>query len=147
MEQYILAKYDISGSQSYLFASNLLRENVSAPNGGRDILKEVLPDALNDWAAAVKGKVITDWEGVKDGTFLMEDEQELLAEVLYIGGGKAFIIYRNQAFYDEAGRQFSVKATENYQIEEVLTVSVDVHLNNFPGDITRLNQRMGELPP
>lgn len=42
MEPFILAKYDVSGIQSYIFASNRLRKNVGASIIVGRILKKLL---------------------------------------------------------------------------------------------------------
>ena len=45
---YILAKFDVSGIQQYIFATNRLRENVGASSQVTKILEEYLPIAIGE---------------------------------------------------------------------------------------------------
>ncbi|WP_343208482.1 hypothetical protein [Anaerolentibacter hominis] len=108
-------------------------------------MKDMLPDTLIEWSAAGSGKVNTDWASEDKRRFLMIDDADVSAEVLYIGGGNAFVIYRDESVYNQVSRQFAIKVTEECQGITVLTTSTEVHLKDFPGDIECLNQKMGQL--
>ena len=62
---YILAKYDVSGIQQYIFATNRLRENVGASFQVTRILEEYLPEAIKA-ATAPQQENITESINVLD---------------------------------------------------------------------------------
>lgn len=145
MAPYILAKYDVSGIQAYIFASNRLRENVKASAYVGKILKEMLPAALAECLNGDSERAILEWDKIEYGKFRMADSQNLLAEIIYIGGGNAFVVYRDKTCYNQASRHFAKKVTAQCQGVTVLTSSVETDLNNFSQDIRSLNQKMGEI--
>ena len=103
--KYILAQYDISGIQDYIFATNRLRENVGASYNVNRILNLFLPDAINEAVKTEGGFALINWNTEKS-EFQFESNQEILAEVLYIGGGNAVVIYRNRRLYDKSQPYF-----------------------------------------
>ena len=145
MSQYILAKYDVSGIQSYIFASRQLRENVGASQNVGRILKETLPDVLTEWAAASPDTVRTNWDNPKNWEFSLPQTKELQAEILYIGGGNAFVVYREETAYNQVSRLFAMKMMEQCQGVTVLSAHVEANPDNFPGDLKRLNQEMAQI--
>lgn len=145
MGKCVLAKYDVSGIQSYIFASRQLRENVGASYNVGKILREILPLILKLWAADRPGNVVTDWEQIEAGKFLLPSSPDILAEILYIGGGNAFVVYREAAFYNQVSRMFAMEMHEKCQGVTVLTSYVEVELGNFSHDLIRLNQEMANM--
>lgn len=145
MSQYILAKYDVSGIQSYIFASRQLRENVGASQNVGRILRETLPGILTEWAMSCPDTVRTNWEDPKNWGFSLPKTEELLAEILYIGGGNAFVVYREETAYNQVSRLFAMKMMEQCQGVTVLSAHVEANPDNFPGDLERLNQEMAQI--
>lgn len=141
---YILAQYDISGIQNYIFATNRLRENVGASiNVGR-ILKLFLPEAIKT-VAGTEVTAITDWELVENGEFLSESNPDILAEVLYIGGGNAVVVYRSRQLYDDVSKALAIKVAENCQGITVLSAFVETGLGEYSDKITELEEELSEL--
>ena len=145
MSQYILAKYDVSGIQSYIFASRQLRENVGASQNVGQILKETLPGVLTEWAASSPDTVRTNWDNSENWEFSLPQTKELLAEILYIGGGNAFVVYREETAYNQVSRLFAMKMMEQCQGVTVLSAYVEATPDDFPGDLKRLNQEMAQI--
>ena len=121
--KYILAQYDISGIQDYIFATNRLRENVGASYNVNRILNLFLPDAINEAVKTEGGFALINWNTEKS-EFQFESNQEILAEVLYIGGGNAVVIYRNRRLYDKSSHIFAIKVAENCHGITVLSAFV-----------------------
>lgn len=141
----ILAKYDVSGIQSYIFATNRLRENVGASYNVSNVLNQLLPDAIRETAASGSGSAaVTEWKEVKDGRFLSANHQEIDAEILYIGGGNAVVIYKDEIIYNKASRLFAIKIAE--QCQGITVVSACVNMGeDYSNDMEQLNQELAVI--
>ena len=86
----LLAIYDLSGIQSFLFSSNRLREISGA--------SAVVHDALFFCLPTLFGETEDDWKTRK--TITLDDGEE--KKIVYIGGGNALALYDTEktcAFY------------------------------------------------
>lgn len=141
---YILAKYDVSGIQSYIFATNRLRENAGASYQVTRILEEFLPEAM-EGALSDKGEVktvITKWDS-QDSLSLPEDDG-IQAEIVYIGGGNAVVLYRTKEQYIKVGQRLGRKVAENCQGLYLAATCIDTKLIDFRSDVKRLDDSLAE---
>lgn len=93
----ILAIYDLSGIQSFIFATNKLKEMV----GGSDIVT----NALSENIPCVLGESREDWKG--DNAFSFSDSD--VAKTVYIGGGNALVAFADEATYEEKTKELQKK--------------------------------------
>ena len=142
--KYILAQYDISGIQDYIFATNRLRENVGASYNVNRILNLFLPDAINEAVKTEGGFALINWNTEKS-EFQFESNQEILAEVLYIGGGNAVVIYKNRRLYDKSSHIFAIKVAENCHGITVLSAFVETGLEDYCKEIEELEMELSNL--
>lgn len=113
-EQFLLAVYDISGIQEFIFASNRLKENIGGSYIVGSMMRTHFPEVLEQVASKRNGKVMTDWEEASFGLF---DDPDGLAEIIYIGGGNALVVYRDWKLYNEVNKQFSLEVIkESYTL-------------------------------
>ena len=141
---YILAKYDVSGIQSYIFATDRLRENAGASYQVTRILEEFLPEAMKG-VLSDNGEVktvITKWDR-QDSLSLPEDEG-IQAEIVYIGGGNAVVLYRTKEQYIKVGQNLGRKVAENCQGLYLAAACIDTKLIDFRSDMKRLDDRLAE---
>lgn len=87
MEQ-VLAIYDISGIQSFIFATNKLREMAGGSEIVHRALFEFIPEKLG------YGK--SSWQ---DEEFSNVIDNERQGNIIYIGGGNALVLFKNKATY------------------------------------------------
>ena len=102
-EKAVLAMYDVRGIQSYIFKSNAAKEII----GASVIVANVIMDGLNAYvrkniAEAVKENYMTDWENDNEHAFL--ENREIQMQVLFIGGGNAYVLFRNGAECEKVNR-------------------------------------------
>ncbi|GIP64006.1 hypothetical protein J32TS6_25610 [Virgibacillus pantothenticus] len=102
---FLLAVYDITGIQDYIFASNYLKENIGASYIVGKMVGKHLVDVLKDRVENNR-EVKTCWAKERDKIFIFDDDK-IKAEVVYIGGGNALVIYRDWKLYNEVNRQFA----------------------------------------
>lgn len=144
IKERILAKYDVSGIQSYIFATNRLRENMGASYNVGRVLKQLLPEAIRESVALDPGKKVeTDWKK-ENGKFLSADNQEIAAEILYIGGGNAVVIYEDEALYNKASRLFAIKTAEQCQGITVVSAGVSMK-DDYSEDMARLDLELAVI--
>lgn len=145
MHNWLLAKYDVSGIQSYIFATNRLQENVGASKNVGKILKEFLKEAIEEVIGGYQGKkAVTEWEqGTEGGLPLqMEKDESIRIETVYIGGGNAFVLFVEKELYNQVSTCLAKKVLENCRGVNLLTAWVPVKFTNFAQDIESLNREM-----
>ena len=94
----VYAIYDTTGIQSYIFASTKLKENVGASELVGQVFNDYLPEALEK--AFTKAEVITDWKNQTARTAHWTPTKT--AEIIYVGGGNAYVAYKSVRAYEEA---------------------------------------------
>lgn len=141
--KYQLAKYDVSGIQSYIFATNRLRENVGASNNVRRILEKFLPEAIEE-AVSEEQEIISDWANIPDWEFRLPQNEKIAAEIVYIGGGNAVVAYRHKTLCKEVARLLAQRTVEECRGVTVFAVSVETDFKNYAEDIGRLDEKLAE---
>lgn len=104
-ERFLLAVYDITGIQEYIFASNRMKENAGASFIVGDMVRTHFVDVLNGLG---KRAVLTNWHEKKQSVKIF-DHPNIKAEVVYSGGGNAVVIYREWSLYHKVNRRFALK--------------------------------------
>ena len=105
----VLAVYDTTGIQSYIFASNKLRENVGASILVRKVLSEYLTDVIHTISEKEKAYAITDWEARCDKPLEIADGSNIYAEIIYVGGGNAYVAFKDYDAYKNVTKKFLFK--------------------------------------
>lgn len=136
---YILAKYDVSGIQDYIFTTNRLREIAGASYQVTRILEEYLVEALQEIAHVHQIKVVTDWEGQK---VLLPDKEQVKAEIIYIGGGNAVVLFREIELFCQVGEILGKRLAAECQGIYLVTAYIQTGLDNFSEDWKALAQKM-----
>lgn len=161
-DAFLLAKFDVSGIQEYIFSTNRLRENAGASYQVSCILEELLPKAFQEAADEMKqtvsaGKeacsdtqqVILEWdqentEEIPYKLRLPEDEK-IKAEILYIGGGNAVALFRDRLLFQRAGERLGYQVAVNCQGIHVAAAYIKTNLNNFQEDMEKLNRKLEKV--
>jgi len=101
----IYAVYDTTGIQSYIFSSTKLRENMGASVLVREVLKNYLKQSLKEVLGP--DNVAVDWDDNCDKCLRKFDRNGgLLAEVVYVGGGNAFVAFVDEEAYKDTTKHF-----------------------------------------
>lgn len=130
---HVLAMYDVRGIQDYIFRTSDLKHAI----GASAIVETIIGDALLD-AVTNSGKDVSYdlmWE-------LREyDGAEKDVQVLYIGGGNAFVLFKSPELYLDITRAMSRYVLRNtYSLQ--LAATYVSKTGNYSDDYGRLNIKM-----
>lgn len=144
---YILAKYDVSGIQQYIFATNRLRENVGASFQVTRILEEYLPEAIKAATAPQQENItesinVLDWK-IQDELRIFKDAN-IEAEIIYIGGGNAMVLFRDREVFQKVSQNLGEKVARGCQGIYLAVAYVNSKLNSFKNDVNELAKKMAE---
>jgi len=128
MNGYCLAIYDVTGIQEFIFASNKAKENI----GGSIYVQNIFEKELVNCIKTLGENVKTDWERSET---LDIKTKNLKAEVVYIGGGNAMILFDKKTTAVNVTKGLSKKILEETQA--TLGIAVAYHetdMDNFRKD-------------
>jgi len=131
-----LGIYDIIGIQNYIFNTNKLKEIIGASVLVESALKELLIDSIKEVIKEEKCRIL-DWYCRED--FVLPKNNNILAEVIYVGGGNAIVAYRNKDIMKEVNKNFSKKLFENTYSLKFAFAQIETDFNDFSNDYKRLN--------
>lgn len=136
--QFLLAVYDITGIQEYIFASNRMKENVGASFIVGEMVKTHFVDTLKDLGG---NTVITPW----DQQVSIFDNPKISAEVVYIGGGNAVVIYRESNLYHKVNRKFALRVIEKSASLTMVTEAITfTEKTNYAALYQKLMRKLDE---
>lgn len=159
MSDFILTKYDVSGIQNYIFATNRLQENMGASYNVTRVLNEFLPDALDaalhEADNSMQGKdpcksiIIKEWTTKNNDGQLqplsIKKNPDIAAEVVYIGGGNAMVIYRSRELCRITDQLFAQRVTEACHGIMVFAAHICTRMENFSEDRKNLEDRLAAI--
>jgi hypothetical protein len=129
----ILAVYDTTGIQNYIFASNKLAENVGASKLVKDIFSKTLPDAI----CSVTEHASAKWsEGGKLNP-------SLHAEIVYEGGGNAFVVFRDEPIFQSVTEKFLTEVSANAPGLGIAVAAIESDFGaTYKSDFDKLGKRL-----
>jgi hypothetical protein len=130
----ILAVYDTVGIQNYIFASNKLAENVGGSKLVADIFAKWLPSVISE----VTGEEVADWR--KGGAL----KPELKAEIIYQGGGNAYVAFADEETLQAVTKNFLTRVSAGSPGVGIAVAAIETALvgNTYKTDFERLNKRL-----
>ncbi|MCD8097697.1 MAG: hypothetical protein LUE31_06640 [Lachnospiraceae bacterium] len=140
-ETKVLAMYDVRGIQDYIFRTNRVKDII----GASLLVEHIIEDALKSACAQTEsqGRVVLDWETEK-GQIASLRGVDVDAEVLFIGGGNAYILYRSRAFCQEISRRMARYVLEHTYSLQLATAVIE-RTENYFEDYKSLNAEMTRI--
>jgi len=137
MNKKVLAFYDVTGIQDFIFSSTRVKENIGASIYVQELFSKKLINAIKMCCT----DVLIDWDVQEE--FKINKESVIDSEVIYIGGGNALIAFRNMTIAVEVTKNL----TKILLIETngMLGISVAYHetdFSNFINDREELFKRL-----
>lgn len=135
----VMAMYDVRGIQKYIYSTSKLKDAM----GASQLIENIITDALGE--ACKKS-------GVKDVVLLWDNEKEVLTydaekhdvEVLYIGGGNAYVIFRDRELCKKINKYMSRYIIERTYSLQLAVACVDV-TKNYSTDYDNIFKEMNKV--
>lgn len=125
----VLTIYDITGIQDFIFGSNKLKENI----GASYIVAELFEKYLPEFIASKTEKAYVHWKEQDEFYFLSDQAAD--AEIIYIGGGNAVVIYRDHNIRLRVNEELSKKVLQLTEGQlGVVSACIETDLSDFMQD-------------
>ncbi|MBU5266435.1 DUF6602 domain-containing protein [Virgibacillus proomii] len=144
-DDFLLAVYDITGIQDYIFASNRLKENIGASYIVGKMVETHFVDMLKDSVEKDREELLnTSWDKELNKVSIFKHDK-VKAEVVYIGGGNALVIYRDWKLYNKVNRAFAKKVLKESASLTMVTEAIEFSLEDGRSYVTLYKQLMQKL--
>ncbi len=146
-----VAMYDVRGIQNYIFRTTKVKDAMGASQSVEDLLSDAMREAVRVYnqkriEAGQKGEILPEkcLEWKKDGRANPFDENWRYMQVLFIGGGNAYVLYESKSIYQEINRTMSVYIlSRTYSLQlAAACVPMGVH---YSEDYRKLNEEMARV--
>ncbi len=135
----VMAMYDVRGIQKYIYSTSKLKDAM----GASQLVENIMTDAL--------GKAC-EKSGVKDAVLAWDNEKEVFTynkekhdvEVLYIGGGNAYVIFRDKELCKEINKYMSRYIIEHTYSLQLAVACVDV-TDDYKKDYDNIFKEMNKV--
>lgn len=158
MSDKILAFYDISGIQNYIFHTEKVKENISSSFYVQDLMDNIMIDTIEEYKIDKIEKYKNDisnenkLEVITKYSYYDNDKSEVLVnnfdgnkniEIIYIGGGNSLVLYKDLKVYKEINKIISKKLLESTGGALGLVVDhIETNVNNYYQDMINLKCKM-----
>lgn len=141
-KKHVLAMYDVRGIQKFIFRTSKMKDAI----GASAIVENIIGDALKAAVASEQGlDCDLAWrteQGILE--YHPEEADQKDIQVLYIGGGNAYVMYRDKELAQEISRKMA-RYTMDHTYSLQLAVAISEKSDNYKDDYERLNKRMFEV--
>lgn len=135
LDQQVLAMYDVRGIQSYIFKSNAAKEIV----GASALVEKIITEGLREYVSIQKKNLSTymmDWK--KDNPKAFLEDQEIEMQIMFIGGGNAYVLFRHGRECEKVNR-FLAKYLLDRTYSLNLAVAVVSKTEDYKKDYDAIN--------
>ena len=137
LEKEVLAMYDVRGIQDYVFKTNKVKEII----GGSIIIDDIILGGLKEYAKDKDASLyLTNWKNDSADAFI-KDGSNVLMQVMFIGGGNAYVLYRSGKLCKEVN-QFLGKHVLEKTYSLNLAVAVVEKTVSYKNDYNAINIEM-----
>lgn len=119
---------DTMSIQRYIFATNRLKENLGASYLVDDIYKSGLKETIKELFPDLPDSILDEWRSRPEQMPIIKDNA--LFEVGYIGGGNAFLLFKEQRAAEEFVKRWTTRLLVNFPGIIPATAIEKIELNN-----------------
>lgn len=137
----VLAMYDVRGIQKYIFRTNKIKEIIGASLIVENIILEGFQSVIEELGLE-KTKYLINWEEDDPKAYLTNSEIQM--QVMFIGGGNAYVLYRKGEVCETFNRKIAKYMLEHtYSLQ--LAVSVVEKTDSYSHDYEEINVKLREI--
>lgn len=140
----ILAMYDVRGIQSFIYRTPHIKDAM----GASEMIENIISDALRAACSELKlhkEDYSIDWDNETE-IYPYKWGGEHQVEVLYIGGGNAFVMYENQSLCEKVNRKMARYVLDNTYSLQLATAWVEVEgRETYQKDYNKLFAKMNTI--
>jgi len=126
-EQKCLTLFDVTGIQEFVFGPNKAKENI----GGSIYVQQIFEQGLKECIG--ENNSTLDWENHQELQIVADDS--IRAEIVYIGGGNAMVVFNSKTTAVEITKKLSKKLLDDTQATlGVVVAHLETDLDNFQHD-------------
>ena len=140
-EPYI-AMYDLRGIQDYIFKTNYVKEIVGASYLVDSIIIDGVREYIESLEPSEQSQYLLDWENDDATAFL--DNRKILMQVMFIGGGNSYVLFRNAEICHKVNRYLGKFVLEHtYSLN--LAVAMCKITDSYANDYQKINEEMRRI--
>lgn len=138
----VLAMYDVRGIQKYIFRTAKVKDAIGASAIVENIIEEALQYAVNEMKKSRNVSAKIKWHS--DVEVYEYEDNTAEVQVLYIGGGNAFVAYRTEELCVEINK-IMAKYTMEHTYSLQLAVAIVEKTGVYDEDYKKLFEKMNEV--
>lgn len=135
-----LVMYDVRGIQKYIFRTAKVKDAI----GASKIIEEIIEKALKNAIYKIGGDLSADLEWCEENGPIKYEDNCKDIQVLYIGGGNAFVVYNTKELAVEVNKLMSKYVLENTYSLQLAIAMVD-KTENYSDDYEKLYKEMAKV--
>lgn len=140
-DRKVLAMYDAKGIQEYIYRTDKVKDVIGASYIVENIILEALKNAVERAGAGGENKCQIEWCDTEGP--LPYEEKDLDIQVLFIGGGNAYVLFRSRSLCTRVNQMMSRYILEHaYSLR--LAVAICEKRESFADDYKNLQRQMRE---
>jgi hypothetical protein len=137
----VLAMYDVRGIQNYIFRTNYVKEIIGASAMVENIILDGMKNMLSEKQEWQKECFLFDWETEREPEKTIFKNPDVQMQVLFIGGGNAYVLFKNGSICSEMNRYLSKYVLEQtYSLQ--LAVAVVKYTGSYQQDYLKINEEL-----
>lgn len=142
-EERVISMYDVRGIQTYIFRTDKVKDAIGASRIVENIIREALETAVEKFSKFSCQKIQADLQWCEADRYLTYKENTQDIQVLFIGGGNAFVMYRSRNLCLEINKLMS-----RYVLQKTYSLQLAAAIINkgddYAEDYQKLHREMNK---
>lgn len=150
-QESCIAMYDVRGIQDYIFKTNYAKEIVGASYLIDSIIVNGLEAYIKDLDSNLQNQYMTDWK--KDNPLEFLDNKNILMQVMFIGGGNAYVLFRNREICKKINHflgKYILEKTYSLNLAVAVWEKTESYANDYKdinNEMRRIKAKMSNAKP